>query len=448
MVMPSSKALFRFTVVSQVLNLRLAGLPPVVAVSEVARRRHRQLDGTARRVSLRAVYRWLAAYERDGILGLESTPRPRIDSSTVLPVDLLEFFVDQRRLDPDASIPELIKRAREIGKLAGLPRVVRQTCWRAFGRMGISTARRKKRRDRDTRRFAFPHRLEMALSDGKHFRAGVHRLRRVALFFLDDATRYGLHVVVGTSQSTELFLRGLYELVRKYGFLGSLYLDHGPGFIANDTVCVVGNLGSGLIHGEEAYPEGHGKIERFNQRVKAALLRHLDRRPDVDADCRALELRLRHYLSDVYNREPHEALGGGTPFERFHADPRPFRFPESDEWLRQRFLAGVSRLVTADHTISIASVDYELPRGYAGHTVTVYRAVLSGKVLLLDRGRFIELHPVDLVANARARRGGPGEDRTGDVAHALPKSAAELAFERDFGPVVGVDGGYVDPEEE
>ena len=42
------------------------------------------------------------------------------------------------------------------------------------------------------------------LADGKHFRAGAARLRRVALFF-DDATRYGLQVLVGTAESSELF---------------------------------------------------------------------------------------------------------------------------------------------------------------------------------------------------------------------------------------------------
>jgi hypothetical protein len=29
----------------------------------------------------------------------------------------------------------------------------------------------------------------------------------------------------------------------------------------------------------------------------------------------------------------------------------------------------------------------------------------------------------------------------------LPKSAADLAFERDFRPVVGCDGGFPDPGE-
>jgi len=447
-VVVSAEALFRYTVVSQVHSLELAGQPSTGAIREVSQRLHYQHNGVARRISERTLYRWLAAYQEQGMAGLELTPRPRTDASLVLAVNLLSFVVDQRRADPDASIPELIKRARELGKIAPGTRVVRQTVYRALRRMGVSTGRRKKRRDRDSRQFAYPHRLDMVLTDGKHFRTGARRLRRVALFFLDDATRYGLHVVVGTAESAPLFLRGLYELIRKYGIAGIYYMDRGPGFIAEDTVAVIGRMNRPLIHGEEAYPEGHGKVERFNQTVKAALLRHLDRRPDVDPDCRALELRLQHYLREVYNHERHEGLGGVTPYERFHGDAKPLCFPEDDESLRRLFLVSLSRRVASDHTIPIDSTDYEVPRGYAGHRISVHRHALSGEVLFLHDGRFIKLVPVDPVANARARRGRRRDALDEDVVGPLPKSAAELAFDRDFSPIVGPDGGFSDPDKE
>jgi len=110
-----------------------------------------------------------------------------------------------------------------------------------------------------------------------------------------------------------LFLRGLYETIRTCGLMSILYLDQGPGFIAESTVRVLANLGVLLIHGEAAYPEGHGKIERWNRTCLADLLRGLDRRPDVDPDCGALELRLRHYVREIYNQRPHESLAGDSP---------------------------------------------------------------------------------------------------------------------------------------
>ena len=141
-------------------------------------------------------------------------------------------------------------------------------------------------------------------TDGKHFRAGGARAKRVALFYLDDATRYGLDVVVGPSESTELFLHGLYQLVRQHGLPDLLYLDHGPGFISTDTLAVVeGGLGTWLVHGRARYPAGRGAVERFNRTAHEQILRAFDGATDVDADGHALTLRLRHYLQR-YNDTP------------------------------------------------------------------------------------------------------------------------------------------------
>jgi hypothetical protein len=188
----------------------------------------------------------------------------------------------------------------------------------------------------------------------------------------------------------------------------------------------------------------HGKIERFNKRVKAELLRNLDRRPDVDPECQALELRLRHYLSEVYNRAPHDALNDDPPWKRFHEDPKPLNFPENDEHLRRLMIVSVRRRVTADHTIPISSTDYEVPRGYARHRITVYRHVLEKKILFQHENRFIELAPVDRIANARARRGKRSDITHKETTGPLPKTAAELAYERDHGSIVSPDGGFTD----
>ena len=91
----------------------------------------------------------------------------------------------RKESDPRASIPEIIRRGREYGILKDDTLVDRTTVYRVAKRLGPSLARRKGGKDRDSRRFAYPHRLDMVLSDGKHFRAGAKRARRVAYFFLD-----------------------------------------------------------------------------------------------------------------------------------------------------------------------------------------------------------------------------------------------------------------------
>ncbi len=312
------------------------------------------------------------------------------------------------------------------------------------------------------RRFAYAHRMEMVLADGKHFRAGAERLRRVAYFFLDDATRHGLHTVVGTSESAELFLPAFHSVLRAHGRMGILYLDHGAGFVYGAVAEVCRRLGIALVYGERRYPEGHGKIEKFNQTAGRAVLRALDGRPDVDPACEALELRLGHYLRQVYNHTPHESLVVAeatatntapsppfqSPFERWSRDPRALSHLTEEE-LRRAFVLYLKRTVSHDRLVSIEGVEYELPRelgpnGRHGARVQILHRLIEATYHVLGNdGQLVRIHPVDLAANARsprARRGpSTGDDR--DVTTAPPaRSAAHLAFERELGPIVDDEG--------
>ena len=441
------QAAFRYQVVSQVLTRIGGGETQREAVLAVADSEHYfPGDDRPRRVSERAIYLWLAQFRSEGIAGLETSPRlPSSAPGSNLPPKFVEFLIETKTQDSRASIPEIIRRAGQLGTLKPEDTVDRTTVYRTAKRLGLWVAHQRNSRDRDVRRFAYPHRMDMVLSDGKHFRAGVTRARRVAMPFLDDATRCLLHVVVDTSETALLFQRGLYELILKYGLFTAIYLDHGPGFIAEDTIAVVQSLGVILIHGEKAYPAGHGKIEKFNQTAKRAVLRGLDRRPDVDPDPRPLELRLQHYADNQYNHTPHESLHKESPFDRFHRDPKELRFPESTEDLRGKLEVYLTRTVTPDNVVSVDSVAYEVPRGHDGKKVLLRRKLLDGgRLFFLHEGRLIELHPVDLEENARSRRGkGNREDE--EVEHPLPPSAADLAYQRDLGAIVGPDGGCPDP---
>ncbi len=174
------------------------------------------------------------------------------------------------------------------------------------------------------------------------------------------------------------------------------------------------------------------------------MLRSLDRAPEVDPDCGALTLRLQHFLDRQYNVRPHESLGKDTPQQRWLADPRPLRLPDDEHDLRQHFVVAETRQVSGDHVIRHGGLHYEAPRGLAHGEVTVYRQVLDGHLEVAYRGRRVRLHPVDLQANATARRATAHHD-TPASDDAPPRTAATVAFDRDFGPVVDPDGGFIDP---
>jgi putative transposase len=443
---PSAEALLRYAVLSHVESLVLGGWAPGAALGEVAGREHTRPDGRTVRVSVRTLQRWRAAYASGGLAALEPASRRRTDSSVALGAPLLGFVIEEKRRDPRASVPELLRRARQRGLIATDLPVDRVTVWRACQRLGLPTRIRPSKQEGEMRRWRYPHRMQCVLADGKHFRAGAARLRRVAVFFLDDATRYALGVVVGTSESAALFLGGLHDVVRRYGVPDLLYLDHGPGFISGDTLAMARELGAWLIHGQAKYPEGHGVIERFHRTAYEQLLRSLDGAADVDPDCGALTLRLRHYL-DLYNDTPHETLGGETPRERWRQG-RPLRFPDGE--LHALFVVREARKVSADHVIRSGGRLWEAPRGLAGQTVMVTRHLLDGRLRVQDGERMIELAELDPHANATARRGSGatgGQDRP-LPSEGVPESAATLAFKSDLAPLTGPDGGFRDAHED
>jgi len=441
--LPSSEVLFRHLVVSHVEAKVLTGEALSEAVQAVAAEAYPTADGRLRTVSERTVYRWCAAWRGGGLVALEPDSRTRTSTSVVLPGKLIDFLRAEKGTDPEASIPEVLRRAFELGVIEKVSAVDRVTVWRACRRMGLPLGGRQAKRDADTRRFAFPHRMMMVLADGKHFRAGVRRTKRVVLFFLDDATRRGLRAVVGPSESSALFLRGLYEVIRRYGLMDVVFLDRGPGFTADDTQLVLVQLGKHLVLGRAAYPEGHGKAEKLNQTADDDVLRGFDGAVDVDDNCGSLELRLNHYFDYQYNLRPHESLAGQSPQARWDADERPLQWPESEAVLRERFVLPEQRKVSGDHIVKCDGLPYEVPRGHADTWVVVRRNVLDGVVTLQHEGKLVRLHPVDLAANAVARRTQGKPDP--EPPECPPVTAAALAYQRDHAPVVTPDGGCPDP---
>jgi transposase InsO family protein len=434
---PNPKILFRHTLLSQVLNRVYRGQARPEAIEAVAAQRHMDLEGKDRSVSARTLYRWLAAFEQGG--GEALAPIERSGGPVVLSEALLEFFKAEKLADARASIPELIRRARVTGRIKPGERVGRSTVWRALRHMGVPTGRINTPKALDCRRFAYAHRLDMVLCDGKHFRAGAARLKRVALFFIDDATRFGLEVVVGTSENTALFLRGLYQCILSYGRMTGLFVDNGPGFIALDSIEVARKLPVHLIHGSAGYPQGHGKVERFNRTASEQLLRLLAGNPRIDPQVEALELRLRHFLRERYNHAPHDALDGATPWERFHQDPRALRFYDSSEQLRRNFVLHEQRRVSLDHVVSVDGVAYETPLGYRGRKVMLQRHLLEGGISLLHEGRLVRLAPVDVQANAHDRRARARDEPPTPIP---PPGAAQMTFDQAFRPVVDEQGGF------
>ena len=180
----SPEALLRYSVLAKVEALILAGSIPSDAVREVAGQRHADPNGRLVQMSVRTLQRWRAAYAKGDIGALVPRSRKRTDTSVALSEPLVAFLRSEKQRDPRASVPELVRRAKTLGIIAADLPIDRTTAWRACRRMGLPTRARPSKREGDMRRWRYIHRMQCVLADGKHFRAGAGRLRRVVLFFL------------------------------------------------------------------------------------------------------------------------------------------------------------------------------------------------------------------------------------------------------------------------
>ena len=436
--MPSDTQITRYAAVAQVLAKIAAGMTFSRAIRAVSKSELRDLNGRRIRVSVRTLQRWMAEYQSHGIDGLRPVSRLSPRPSMVLSDDFLKFLIATKTADPNASIPEIIRQGPFRGvKTEGLSRV---TVWRAATRLNLPIFATKGGASDDKLRFAFAHRMQMVLADGKHFRCGIKNRRRVVITLLDDATRYALGAVVGKSESAALFLRAIWKVTRRWGRAESFFLDNGPGFIARDVALVAARLRIGIIHGTAGYPEGHGKIERYHQTLIADLLRSFPDNPGISSDLDVLEFRIEHYLQNDYNRRVHESLSGFSPEERFLADELPLRPLENADESRQFFIITKRRKVSRDNVVMVGRVPYEMPKGYAGKTVEVHHHLLDRTVFALHEGRLVELARVDVILNAKTRR----VRRTDEEAPAPrpTKTAATLRFEKDHQPIVGDSGDF------
>lgn len=429
-------ALTRYLVVSQVCAAIAAGMSKSRAVEEVSSRVHLGHGRSPRRYGVRTIWRWLGRWETEGFNGLRPEPRQRPSSS--LPATFLDLLKEQKHLDPKVSIPEIIRLARVEGVIKENEPIDRTTVWRECRRLGLPTERRDSIKRSRQRPWRFPHRMQCVLADGKHFKTSSNRVKRVAIIFLDNATRFVLGAVVGTSESAALALSGLHKVISRWGLMTCLYVD--LGFDTKDLARATAALGISLILGTKRYPEARGSLERFNRTLSEQLLCSWPGNPAIDPGLASLERRLEHWALEMYNHTPHEGIDLDTPFDRFHSDQRGLVIPESQTKVDEAFVTSFNRSVKPHNCISVDGDLWELPLGHRDErSIQVFRNMISGQLSVLHNGQRTTIKKADLTANAYEHRSAPAPGKSPSRA---PRTAAEAAFKRDHPPLVDDEGNY------
>ena len=118
----------------------------------------------------------------------------------------------------------------------------------------------------------------------------------------------------------------------------------------------------------------------------------------------------------------------------------------AQDGVENQFILSFERRVSKDNIISYEATPFELPQGYAGQRLIIFRNLLTSDVSIIHDGRRVILQPVDPVRNAYAKRGARSIDSP-QPSPPVPTTAAEMAFDSAFKPLVDDEGNFPDSKE-
>lgn len=397
-------ALARYTVISAYLAMDPPRGQRRQLLEQLASRRWQGPEGEPLQPTAETLRTWVRRYRKQGLAGLADRPRPPRGSSA-LPPEVIERAVALKKQVPERSLDRLLAI---LEKLDGLEpgSVSRSSLHRALQRRGVSRAPRRAPDPRDLDRFEADQPNELWQSDllvGPWLpdpeRPG--KTRRAYLYaFLDDHSRLLLHgrfSFRGDLPALELVLR---RAIQKYGQPQRAYYDNGQVYRSHHMKQILATLGvHRLIFTRPYRPQGHGKIEAFNRRVRRDFLAELKASPIRTLD--ELNEAFLAWVDVEYNDAVHSETGR-SPLERWREGLDHARYAD-EERLRQAFLWREKRTADKSGLVSLLAVRYQVSPDLARRRVELrYDPEVLDDVEVWHDGRFRErVRPFQVQADRR-----------------------------------------------
>ena len=289
------------------------------------------------------VYKLKARYEAEGEVALEARSRRPHTSPGALPGVVVDRIVQLRKELTGAGLdagPDTI--AWHLHHRHGL-RVARSTIGRHLTAAGLVVPEPRKRPKSSYVRFEAAMPNQTWQSDFTHYRLtrpdhgpGRPGLDVEIISWLDDCTRYALHVSAHPRITTPVVLATFRDAVARHGIPASTLTDNGMVY----TVRLSGGRGGRNAFEDElrrrhivqknsrpAHPTTCGKAERFQQTLK----KWLRAQPDQPATINELQALLDRFVDEYNHRRPHRSLPHrATPATLYDSLPKALPGPLTD----------------------------------------------------------------------------------------------------------------------
>ena len=405
------KALFRLSVLGPLVSReRLARGELQQLIRELAQREY-AIPGSRRHLlSEKTIQAWFYAWRRQGIAGL--VPKVRVDrgQSRLAPA-IQAAILAAKRENPRRSIRQ-IRRLLELAGTVAQGSLSRSAIHRLLQHEGLSRIPGSASLPEERRRFSAEFAGSIWYGDvlhGPRLPLGGRVRKTYLVSLLDDASRLIAHGAFCLGE-TALDIEGvLKQALLKRGIPTKLIVDQGAAYRAATLQGICIRLGIQLIYCRPYAPESKGKLERYHRRFRDQFLSELDTRRITDLD--DLNARLWAWTEVIYNREPHDGLGGITPLARYQRDlPRIRSLGQLATQLDVLFYHRLSRFVRKDGTVTYEGRVFEVPYPLAGKTVRLVVDPHTGAVIGIENDDGESLGaatPLDAIANSHRKRRKP-----------------------------------------
>jgi transposase InsO family protein len=281
------------------------------------------------------VYKLKARYEAEGDTALEPRSRRPHAFPAALAAEVVDLIVRLRKELTDAGLdagPDTI--AWHLHHHHGL-RVARSTVSRHLTAAGLVVPEPRKRPKSSYLRFEAAMPNETWQSDFTHYPLADGTGTEL-ISWLDDCTRYALHVSAHPRITTPIVVATFREAVARHGIPASTLTDNGMVY----TVRLSGGRGGRNAFEDElrrrhivqknsrpAHPTTCGKAERFQQTLK----KWLRAQPDQPTTITELQTLLDLFADEYNHRRPHRSLPHrATPATLYDSLPKALPGPATD----------------------------------------------------------------------------------------------------------------------
>jgi len=366
---------FRFGLIAPLVTRKLDKGTRQRILTEIANQSYLTPEGECKRISVRTLERYIAAYQKDGLDGLR--PRDRIDSHACRAIspDLLQKAVLLKLEAPTRSVQQIIR----ILELTGcVPEKLLKPSTLSAHLYKSQAVRKLKTGSKDSfRRYEMSYRNESWQADTHHTLYLPHPTipdkRRLAylIVFIDTYSRMITHGEFFFEENVLSLEQTFKKAILKNGIPEQLHVDNGSIYASKHLQTICGRIKTHLVHAKPYRPQGKGKVEKFFSYVdrsfkpEAYLLIAQGKLTTLDE----LNDYFWSWLETAYQTRIHGTTKE-KPRVRFANCPHELRFIEP-HLIDKYFLWEETRTVDSSGCISLQGNTYEVESQLARKQITV-----------------------------------------------------------------------------